>query len=114
MDIEQTLIAWLSEKLQIPVSGDVPEDRPKKFLTVERTGGGDKNVAFEAPQIAIQCWAQTRYEAAKFADEVSDIMPDFSFEPHIHSVYKNSHYNFPDPDSRMGRYQILYQLVTRY
>lgn len=113
MNIEVALVTWLSDRLHMPVFASVPENRPVSFVTVERTGGAAKNIAFDNPQVAIQCWAQTRHDASKLAYKVAEVMSDFAYEPHIYSVFRNSLYNFPDPDSGMGRYQILYQLTTR-
>lgn len=63
MDIEPHLIEFLNRgHLAAEAFAEVPERRPERFLTVERTGGaGDFRV--DRPTVAVQAWAPTLAEA---------------------------------------------------
>ncbi|MDR1954286.1 MAG: hypothetical protein LBQ21_07460 [Clostridiales Family XIII bacterium] len=117
MSIETKLIEWLSSRLAVPVSADVPEVRPPSFVTVERTGGDTVRayggaLVQDNPEMAIQCWAHTRAEAESLACAVDDLLPTFAYEPHIGRVARNSLYNFPDETGHVGRYQLVVDITT--
>lgn len=117
MNAEQLVVQELKASSQFvslgaPVSMDVPRNRPTKFVTVERTGGpGDRFRDF--PALAVQAWAGTRLEASELADDLVPILRGLANTEHIHRVSVDSVYNFPDPESRQGRYQIVLTLVTK-
>ena len=111
LDIEAALVAWLSANTGWHVSTDVPNPRPNRLATVERTGGGVTSVVVDNPTVAIQCWANTRAEAAEMACIVRDMMPSFAYEAGILGVEVNSVANFPATDS--PRYQLVVNIRTR-
>lgn len=109
MSIEAHVVAALSAALDVPVSADVPGDRPATFVTVERTAGGrDYHGLIDRPQLAVQCWAPTRYEASVLADEVDRAMRSLVGWP-VTKVTTDRIYNFPAEGS--PRYQCVYDLV---
>lgn len=111
MDIESALIEWLGANTSIPWSGDVPKGKPP-FGTVERTGGGIKDVVIDSPMVAIQLWGTTRSEAKDLAIEVRKILPRFAYEPHVRKVSIQSIQNFPDDDGKKPRYQVVAEIKT--
>lgn len=114
LDIEAAIIGYLSKHLDCPVYADVPNPRPERFVTVERTGGGSMmNGAVDQPTVAIQSWETTRAKAANLAYDVDDFMAFITNEvTNVMGCSLNSLYNFPDPDSRSARYQGIYDLTT--
>lgn len=63
MDIEPHLIGFLNRAgLSAEAFAEVPDDRPGRFLTVERTGGSG-DVRVDRPTVAVQAWASTLDEA---------------------------------------------------
>ena len=110
---EAALVSWLGTETGIPCYGDVPGDRPDKFLTVERTGGSE-GPGIRRPSIAVQVWGPSKYEASALADEVAELLWSRAVEiPQIRSCTINSGpYSFPDPESYQPRYQIYIDLVT--
>lgn len=111
MNIEALLIAYLSNELpDINVSADLPNPRPSKAITVERTGGREDSIVLDHPTIAIQCWASTRLEAALLADEVDRVMRDWN-DPGVPDVLRSGKYNFPDEYGN-PRYQLVYDLIV--
>jgi len=89
----------------------VPEKRPKLFITVERIGG--KTGLVDAPTFAIQCWSSTsRYEASVLADAVIASLTELEeTSPTVGSVEISAYYNFPD-SSGDNRYQIIARLTA--
>ena len=114
IDIEQALIAYLSKALGVQVFAEAPKDRPKEFITVERLGGSSENYVIDYPMVAIQCWDKSRSKASAFAYEADKALQDITAHNRAVAFAKrNSMYNFPDPDSKQPRYQLVYDFVTR-
>ena len=112
MNIEQTAIKYLEEKLDVPVFADVPKKRPDEFVTVERAGGSLANVVIDHASIVIQSWAKTRHDASELAISVDLAMHCFVDEKGVSNVERNAGpYNFPDPDNTQARYQSLYEII---
>lgn len=115
MDIEAAIIAYLTERLEgVKVYADVPEEKPDKFVTVERTGGNMEN-RLDHPRVAIQAWATRRYVASALMADVDRFMCDMPlYVEDVMGCSRDTTYNWPDPDSRMPRYQGIYLLTTAY
>jgi hypothetical protein len=111
MDIEEQVVSFLVTRGFV-ASTDVPNPRPAKFVTVERTGGGRDNIVVDRPTVAIQSWAKTRKEAADQAYGIDAIIPDMVEIEDISRVERNSFYNFPDETGNNARYQIVVDFVT--
>lgn len=112
-DIEQIVIDYLSEHLEVPVYAEVPNPRPESFVIVERTGGPHKTIGMDQPLMAIQAWAKTRAKAADLAYEVDAVI--FSLQDEngrVTYVDRNSFYNYPDEESGTNRYQLVYDMMT--
>lgn len=101
--------AILSESLEAFM--DVPSKRPARFVTVERTGGPVEMVR-QVPLLAVQVWAESRYEASRLAEVVADVLRSLVHLGWVGRVNVSSVYNFPDPDGRQARYQIVVEMVT--
>lgn len=100
------LIAYLKRKFPgTRVSNRVPQDRPTKLVTVERTGGRRTHL-WDSPMFAVQVWAGTEAGASALADEVADAILDWQFDPIVAYSAVNAVYAFPDPDSRVPRFQL--------
>lgn len=110
MNIEAAVIAYLSEELPgIHVSADLPNPRPDKAITLERTGGSLDGHVLDHPTIAVQCWASSRLEAALLADQVDETMRNWN-DPSVPSIERSGKYNFPDEYGN-PRYQIVFDLL---
>lgn len=112
-DVMADLVAVLSEKLGIPCSTTVPEEREPRFATVERTGGA-MSLGKDEPNLAVQLWAATETEAYTLALCAAEVIDDlWELLPNVCQARAGSVYRFPDPDSRTERYQVDCYLVTR-
>lgn len=113
-DAVAALVAWLPGKCGVPVSSKVPEERPERFVTVERTGGA-RSIGSDRPALAVQAWAQTDAEAAQLALGCADaLVRECAREiPQVCRCTVEGVYDFPDPDSRQSRQQLSVYMVTR-
>ena len=92
-------------------SADIPENRPARFVTVERTGGPE-TVYLGRPTLAVQCWDSSRFAASELAAEIADILKKMVTHPQVGRVDIPSIYNFPDI-SGQARYQLIVNMVTK-
>lgn len=112
-DIIAATCAALEKALGVPSSSVVPADRPKSFTTVERTGGG-YSLGRDAPNLAVQCWAESETEAYTLALMAREALLNMRETcSNVCSSSVGSIYSFPDPDSRASRYQLDFEAVTR-
>lgn len=70
MNVLHETIAALAEAVDVPVSADVPRERPDAFVTVERSGGGDSETVGTAV-LTVQAWSRDRAELEQLVDSVS-------------------------------------------
>lgn len=110
---ETQLAQWLSGQPEldgIPVSLDVPPHRPERFVTIERVGGGETKF-IDTPMLAIQCWAESRVQAAKVADLTKTVLERAWRMPNVARIDVQSTINFP-LDESTPRYQITVELTV--
>ena len=112
MNVETFLISELGTRLEVPVLGEVPEERPQRFVTIERVGGGAREWGLvDRALVAVQSWAETRYEASCLADAVDAAMLGLIGAYPITNVERNALTNFPTAD-KIPRYQGTYQITA--
>ena len=105
------LIAYLARRFPgTSVSNRVPEDRPRRFITVERTGG-QRTHLWDYPMFAVQAWAATEAQASALADEVAVAILDWQREAFVAYSGVRSVYAFPDPDARVPRFQLTVSAI---
>jgi len=91
----------------------VPKNRPQRFVTVERTGGGVENMV-DYPLVAVQAWAQTQAEAEEDASAIRMVALVGNLPEGVHSMRVNSGpYKFYDEESMMPRYQVLFNVACQ-
>lgn len=114
MDVEQSVKDWLDASPKLvdwPVMRTVPPNRPDRFITVERTGGGQGRFS-ATPIVSIQVWAETRAEAAYTAGLVSVRMLDMTELADVADTNVESLVNLPFPGPPVhNRYQLLVQIT---
>ncbi|MBQ9002190.1 MAG: hypothetical protein IJ087_10085 [Eggerthellaceae bacterium] len=110
MNVEQAVIQALAANGRNAYA-DAPNPMPSEFVTVERTGGGDRNQV-DAATLAVQCWADRRKRAADMADDVRSELKELTGTGGFGAVTVQSIYNWPDPQSRKARYQLTVSVVA--
>lgn len=112
-DVIAATCAALKKGLGIPASSTVPEKRPARFATVERTGGGYA-LGKDSPNLAVQVWAETEAEAYALALMAREVLLGMRETcPSVCSCSIGDIYSFFDPESRTSRYQLDFYAVTR-
>lgn len=89
----------------IAAFSEVPATRPARFATVMRTGGGRRGRCMKDAAFSIDCWSETRRDAAELCEAVEDAvlsLPETD-EAAFHAAVETVYYN-PDPDSGAPRY----------
>lgn len=111
MTIEELLIAYLSDNVDVGVFAERPKssELPSSYILIEKLGGGEENHVRTA-NIAIQSIAPTLLEAIKLNEQVISIMPKMYGYPNIVSVAYNTDYNFTDTSTKEYKYQALYDI----
>ena len=107
--IEQIVIAFLDDLLDVPVYGEVPPAPPDTFVVVDKTGSGRENFILSAT-VAVKSYAPTKYEAAALNEQAKEAMDLLIELDEIISSRLNSDYPFPDTSTKQYRYQAVYDL----
>lgn len=68
LNLEKTVKDWIDADPESDLTAylEVPADRPQRFVTIERVGGRELEYS-SRPTIAVQVWAETRWQAAQLA-----------------------------------------------
>ena len=110
--IEEAVRNWLVD-MGYDAYVRVPKDRPQKFVTVERTGGGVANMV-DYPMVAVQTWAQTQAEAEEDACAIRMVALVGEPPEGVHSMRVNAGpYKFYDEDSMQPRYQTVFDVACQ-
>ena len=113
-NIEAMLREYLQSKLGVPVFVAVPENPPKTFVTVERTGGASNPPLYDNPTVVVDYWSDTRSNAWVLANRGDNALYMFKFEPNIVDVeFDVSCVHYPDERMKGERYESTY-LITTY
>lgn len=115
MDIERAAVDCINASdVGAKAYYDVPADRPKAFVVIERTGGSRGEAGTSRPTIDAQCWAQTRREAATLAEAVSDALevglPAMSED--VASARVSSEFRDYDLESWTPRYHLVVEMTA--
>lgn len=115
MNVEQTVVEWLNADKSLKdchASLSVPETRPERFVTVERTGGAETPIRSQAT-IAVQAWERTRWKASELALLVRSRLETLTELEPVARVDVLSLVHLPDPGPPfMERYQIAIQVTA--
>lgn len=112
MTIEELIILYLSGHLSVAVSGDVPSPVPDSFVTVEQTGGDERN-KIRSATIAVQSWATSRDAAAQLNEDVISVMESMVELDEISQCIMETAYNYTDLTRKKPRYQAVFSVVYR-
>lgn len=110
MTVEEFYVDYLSEMLDVPVSGDIPSPMPSQFVTLEQTGSNFSNHIYQ-PALAVQSWAESRAEAANLNEQVKAAMAASVSRPEIGRCHLDTDYNHPDLETLKPRYQAEFEIV---
>lgn len=108
--IEKVILDFLNLELEVNAYMEVPERQDEEFVTIEKTGSGERDYV-ESATIAIQSYADTLYRAAALNEEVKKAMQKAIELEQISKCKINSDYNYTDTSTKKHRYQAVYDIV---
>lgn len=109
MTITEAVYRYLKTTLNVPVYTQIPASMPKKFVLIDKTGGGETNFIRSAT-IPVQSYAPTLAEAEDLNEVVVEAMRDIITVDMITSCNLNSDYNYTDPTTKQPRYQAVFDV----
>lgn len=115
-NIEKKLIAFIKSVVPAdwPVSGDIPENKPPKFIVCERTGGPADSIGrIEEPEIIVSFFHKTSQQEASDLAVATDIkiLREFKNRPEISKADRLSLVRLDDTVIKYRRYQGYYSFV---
>lgn len=110
--IEKIVLTYLNKNMSVTAYTERPEHPPKRYLIIEKTGGGKEN-HINSATIAIQSYAESLLLAAELNKELKDCMEMAAELEEICKVELNSDYNYTDTSTKEYRYQSVYD-ITHY
>lgn len=109
--IEETVLKYLTDKLDVPVYLEVPaKNVPDRFVVLEKTAGGIENF-IQSATVAIQSYGESLYQAAVLNEKVKTAMLEIEGLPNISRCDLNTDYNFTDTETKRYRYQAVYDFI---
>lgn len=105
--MERTIIEYLSGVLNVPVYGEVPGSPENQFVVIDKTGSATENY-ITTITIAIQSYANTKYEASDLNETVIKAMETM---PHYGGIHLITDYQFNNPAVKRYRYQALFEIT---
>ena len=90
---------------------EVPEEKPERYILIEKTGS-DRANRIDTASFAVQSLsANSLLEAATINDAVKNVMDVFADNsPDIYSCKLDTDYNFTNPATKEYRYQAVYNI----
>lgn len=108
--IEQTVLDFLKNTLEVPVFPEEPETPQKEYVLIEKTGSGSENYINRAT-FAIQSFSVSMYQAAALNEKVKKAMEKIADLDEICKCSLNSDYDYTDTTRKKYRYQAVFDLV---
>ncbi len=108
--IETIIIEYLSRQLGICVLTEKPNDKPQRYIIVEKTGNSRNNF-IDTATVTIQSYAESMFEAAMLNERVKLAMNEITMLSSVSKASLNSDYNFTDTAKKEYRYQAVYDIT---
>lgn len=108
--IEQVIQNYLNEALDVPVSLEVPDKPPARYVVMEKTGSRRDNL-ITSSTFLFRSYAPTLYEAAALNEEVKAALDNAIVLDDIARAKLNSDYNYTDTSKKLYRYQCVYDFT---
>lgn len=114
--IEQIVLEYLTEHMDVPVFMELPEvpsedypTMPERFILLEKVGGG-LNDHIDSGSVAVQSYSlNSLYEAACLDEEMRAVMFGILELDDISEVRLASNYNHTDVRTKRYRYQSVFE-----
>lgn len=90
---------------------EVPANRPDRFVTIYRDGGGRREHV-DNPTITVQTWGASEADAYELALQVRDVMENMTFSPYVSDVSCSS-LRVNNHSDGAHRYEAVYFIICR-
>lgn len=111
--IQADVISRLAAALpDVTVARHVPDPRPKRLVTVRRTGGPQLDRLRDRPQIGIEIWAESESVCEALAEKISAIVRSLPFESGYARIEETALRSDPDVISKSPRWYATYTITT--
>jgi hypothetical protein len=102
--IENVILNYLSDHLDVPVLMEVPKTMPSAFVVIEKTSASRTNY-IDSSTLAIQSYGDSLLHAAELSSQVKDAMYDSIQLNEVSRCELNSEYNYTDDRYRCFTWQ---------
>lgn len=111
--IEKIILSALSEELTEPAYMEAPEEKPARYIVLQKLGSSREN-RLERARIAAQSIAETLAEAAELNEKVKAVMDELPhLKKEVFAAELNGDYNFTDTEMKERRYQAVYEITYK-
>lgn len=108
--IENVILNYLSDHLDVPVCMEVPKEMPNAFVVIEKTSSSRTNY-IDSSTLAIQSYGDSLLHAAELSSQVKDAMYNSIQLNEVSRCELNSEYNYTDESIKKYRYQAVFDLT---
>lgn len=108
--IEKVIYDYLNDVLDVPVSLEVLNKPPARYVVMEKTGSRRENL-ITSSTFLFRSYAPTLYEAAALNEEVKAALDNAIVLDDIARAKLNSDYNYTDTSKKLYRYQCVYDFT---
>lgn len=109
-EIETTVLSYLSERLDVPVSFEVPKGPPSLYVVLEKTGHTVDN-KIHTTYIAAKSTGKSLVEVMRLNNRILEIMPGLVDEVDIFRCESQGDYDFTNTETKERRYQAIFEIV---
>lgn len=113
MIIEEIIIAYLSDRMNVMAYAEEPDSDETGYVVIEKTGSSADENMLHTAMVAIKSYGKELIDAMTLNDAVKEAMQDITSLPGITDVSLNSDYNFTDTQKKKYRYQAVFN-ITHY
>lgn len=108
--IEEIVLNYLKENLEIPAYMEEPEKPPKEYVLVEKIGSSESDMVCTATMV-VQSYSDSLYHTAMLNDKIKEIMKNITSLYDVSHCTCNSDYNYTDTTTKRYRYQAVFDIV---
>lgn len=108
--IEEIVLNYLKENLEIPAYMEEPEKPPKEYVLVEKIGSSESDMVCTAT-LVVQSYSDSLYHTAILNNKVKETMQDIVNIDDVSRCACNSDYNYTDTTTKRYRYQAVFDIV---
>lgn len=107
--IEEIVLDYLKDNLEVLVVLEKPDKEPEEYVLIEKTGSSYENFINTAT-IVLQSYSTSLHKAAQLNEKVKAAMNKIIELNDISKSQLNSDYNYTDTTKKKYRYQAVYDL----